>query len=92
MDAETPPPAEGTGIVGHRGVAPVAVSTVEGKTCELSAICTHLGGVVRWNDAELSWDCPLHGSRYAPDGTVLEGPATAPLGPAHQEAHDANRT
>ncbi|NYD29794.1 FAD-dependent oxidoreductase [Nocardioides kongjuensis] len=42
-------------------------------------VCTHLGGVLAWNDAEDSWDCPLHGSRFAPDGTVLEGPAVRPL-------------
>jgi glycine/D-amino acid oxidase-like deaminating enzyme/nitrite reductase/ring-hydroxylating ferredoxin subunit len=76
------PVAEGTGVVGRRGRTPVAVSTVDGRTCALTAICTHLGGVVRWNDAELSWDCPLHGSRFAPDGTVLEGPSTQPLAPA----------
>ena len=45
----------------------------------LSGVCTHLGGVVRWNDAERSWDCPLHGSRFDDDGTVLEGPATCGL-------------
>ena len=42
-------------------------------------VCAHLGGVLAWNDAEDSWDCPLHGSRFAPDGTVLEGPAVRPL-------------
>jgi Rieske Fe-S protein len=36
--------------------------------------------VVAWNDAERSWDCPLHGSRFGPDGRVLEGPVTEALG------------
>ncbi len=42
-------------------------------------VCPHLGGVVTWNDAESSWDCPLHGSRFDEDGAVLEGPATRGL-------------
>ena len=45
----------------------------------VSRVCPHLGGVVRWNDQEQSWDCPVHGSRFGPDGTLLEGPATEGL-------------
>lgn len=42
-------------------------------------LCTHLGGVLVPNDTEETWDCPLHGSRFAADGTVLEGPAVRSL-------------
>lgn len=74
-------PAEGQGTVGRSGLRPAAASTVEGVTCELSAICTHMAAIVSWNDAEKSWDCPAHGSRFAADGTRLEGPATRDLPP-----------
>ncbi|MFC8046198.1 FAD-dependent oxidoreductase [Nocardia sp. NPDC057353] len=75
------PPAEGEGRVEHRGVRPAAVCTSGGATHEVSAVCPHLYGIVRWNDAEKSWDCPLHGSRFAADGTLIEGPATSDLAP-----------
>lgn len=75
-------PAEGEGIINGSGLKPVAVCTVGGVTRRVSAVCTHLGGVVSWNDAEKSWDCPLHGSRYSADGIRLEGPTVRDLEPA----------
>ncbi|MBO0594936.1 FAD-dependent oxidoreductase [Nesterenkonia sp. E16_10] len=72
-------PAEGEGQVGRDHGTPVGVSTVNGQTCKVSAVCPHLGGVLKWNDAALSWDCPLHGSRFAADGELLEGPAVTNL-------------
>lgn len=46
-----------------------------GERHAVSAICTHMGCVVNWNDAERSWDCPCHGSRFDIDGTVIDTPA-----------------
>lgn len=52
---------------------------VDGVEHTVSPVCPHLGGIVNWNDSDKSWECPLHGSRFAPDGALLEGPATRGL-------------
>jgi glycine/D-amino acid oxidase-like deaminating enzyme/nitrite reductase/ring-hydroxylating ferredoxin subunit len=72
--------AVGDGRVVRRGRQLVAVSRRDdGGLDAVSARCTHLGCLVRWNRQEHTWDCGCHGSRFAPDGEVLEAPATGPL-------------
>ncbi len=41
--------------------------------------CPHLGCALKWNPQEHSWDCGCHGSRFAKDGTLLNGPSTGDL-------------
>ncbi|MCQ1946348.1 MULTISPECIES: FAD-dependent oxidoreductase [unclassified Arthrobacter] len=78
---DTAPP-EGQGVVSRENGKPVGTCTVAGETSRVSAVCPHLKGVLNWNDAEQSWDCPLHGSRFTAKGTLLEGPAVKNLDPA----------
>jgi glycine/D-amino acid oxidase-like deaminating enzyme len=67
------------GVVGGPPWHLQARSTVDGVEHVVSPVCPHLGGIVNWNDADEAWECPLHGSRFAADGSLLEGPATADL-------------
>lgn len=72
--------APGEGGLMRRGLKKVAVYKDEvGNVIERSAVCTHLGCIVHWNGFEKCWDCPCHGSQFAPDGEVLNGPAVKPL-------------
>ena len=75
------PLGEGEGRVETTPLGKVGRCRVDGVDHEVGAVCPHLGGVLAWNDAARSWDCPLHGSRFGPAGDVLEGPVTASLGP-----------
>ena len=70
----------GEGRVVRNGLKKIAACRDQnGKLHLHSASCTHLGCVVHWNTLEQCWDCPCHGSQFAPDGTALNGPAVKPL-------------
>jgi glycine/D-amino acid oxidase-like deaminating enzyme/nitrite reductase/ring-hydroxylating ferredoxin subunit len=69
-------------IVKSRGKKVAAYRDKKGDVYKVSAVCTHMGCLVRWNSAEETWDCPCHGSRFKPNGEVIAGPAEDPLGRA----------
>ena len=58
----------------------------EGALHAVSAVCTHMGCIVGWNETDRSWDCPCHGSRFALDGSVIHGPAVKALEAVDAEA------
>jgi Rieske Fe-S protein len=69
-----------SGAILRRGATKVAVyRDLAGTLHECSAVCPHLGGLVRWNDADKTWDCPCHGSRFDRFGEVINGPANKNL-------------
>ncbi|NUC71874.1 FAD-dependent oxidoreductase [Haloterrigena sp. SYSU A558-1] len=72
--SDIPDPGEG-GIVRRTGRPMGVYRDEEGSVHAVSAVCPHMGCLVRWNDAERTWDCPCHGSRFTHEGNVLSGPA-----------------
>ena len=75
--ADVPP---GEARIVRRGLGKAGVyRDDQGRLHAVSLRCTHLGCLLRFNEAERSWDCPCHGSRFDIDGAVLEGPAVEPL-------------
>jgi len=72
--------APGHGATIRRGLHVLAAYRDLDGQCHLrNARCTHLSGVVRWNEVERTWDCPCHGSRFDPLGRVINGPAPTDL-------------
>lgn len=78
--------APGEGRLVHMHGEDLAVyRSADNQLSILSPVCPHMKCKVRWNGADSTWDCPCHGSRFAPDGGVLEGPALEPLQPRAQK-------
>jgi glycine/D-amino acid oxidase-like deaminating enzyme/nitrite reductase/ring-hydroxylating ferredoxin subunit len=69
-----------TACVLQKGMKKVGVyRDSQNQEWEVSLTCPHLGAILRWNDAEKTWDCPAHGSRFDCQGTMINGPACSNL-------------
>lgn len=78
MDKDSIPNNSGS-VINENGQKVAMFKDNSGNVIKLSAVCTHLGCTVNWNQGDETWDCPCHGSRFNKDGSVLNGPATQPL-------------
>jgi len=80
-------PGEGK-ILSINGEKAAVSCDADGRICAVSAVCTHMGCLVHWNQAEQTWDCPCHGSRFSAEGEVIGGPAETKLAPCdiHEKA------
>jgi Rieske Fe-S protein len=66
-------------VIDLNGQTAAVYRAPDGSTTKVSAICTHMACTVDWNEAEKTWDCPCHGSRFKTGGKVIAGPAESPL-------------
>lgn len=87
--------SKGEGAIIREGVSKIAAyKDTNGKIHKCSAVCPHLGALVRWNSTEKTWDCPFHGSRFSEKGEVINGPSTISLSPidsnSQNEEKDSN--
>lgn len=67
------------GLVSVDGKKVGGYRDAKGHVHLVKTTCTHMGCGLNWNDAERSWDCPCHGSRFTYAGEVIDGPAVKPL-------------
>jgi len=72
------PPGEGK-VVDIDGQKVAVYRDRGGGVTTLDATCMHMGCTVAWNNAEKSWDCPCHGSRYDAGGRVIGSPTVRDL-------------
>jgi glycine/D-amino acid oxidase-like deaminating enzyme/nitrite reductase/ring-hydroxylating ferredoxin subunit len=83
----------GCGGILRRGFHKYAVYRDEdGQIFECQATCPHLGGLVRWNESEKTFDCPVHGSRFDQFGKVINGPAKSDLIPSDKRVEETKKT
>lgn len=78
------------GIFTVHGRRVAAFRDQQGDLKKFNAVCPHMGCTVQWNDAQKTFDCPCHGSRFDTEGGVLEGPALRALSPWESESGSKN--
>ncbi len=71
-------PGEGK-IVEYDGKKVGVYKNEAGEYFCINPVCSHLKCALSFNEAEKSWDCPCHGSRFDIKGNILEGPAVLPI-------------
>jgi glycine/D-amino acid oxidase-like deaminating enzyme/nitrite reductase/ring-hydroxylating ferredoxin subunit len=82
----------GKGAIISRGLSKLAVyRDPKGEVHALSAVCTHLGCIVKWNTSENTWDCPCHGSRFDALGKVIQGPANRDLAEVDEQTANSKQ-
>lgn len=73
------PLGEGKAFAGQGSHQIAVYHKDDGSFVTLSADCPHMRCDVAWNNADKTWDCPCHHSRFKPDGALMQGPALDPL-------------
>lgn len=71
--------ADGKGKIYQFNEDKVIVVNKGGALTAVSAVCTHLGCLVRWEDADNNYFCPCHGAKYKLNGEIISGPQPLPL-------------
>jgi Rieske Fe-S protein len=66
-------------VIEHVGKKTGVYKDIDGVLHAVSITCTHMGCTLQWDNAEKTWDCPCHGSRFTYDGNIVYGPAVTPL-------------
>ena len=55
------------------------VNTEEAGPKAIYMVCTHLGCLYKWEQANNLFECPCHGSKFTREGDYIEGPAPRSL-------------
>ncbi len=63
------------GIINYNGQKYGVYRDKEDRYYFVTTKCPHLGCSLEWNQNELTWDCPCHGSRFDYRGRLISNPA-----------------